>query len=71
MKPQTKRILTYLKTVGRITPMDAWSFCGVCRLSARIHELRQLGIEIKRTMIEVRNAHGEVCRVAEYRLEGK
>ena len=40
---QTTRLLAYLQTHGRITPMESWSALGIYRLSARIADLRNDG----------------------------
>ena len=60
---QSKAIADYLKAGGRITGMDALTLCGCWRLSARIFELRNDGMNIESKIV----ARGKK-RVAEYYL---
>lgn len=68
---QKERILEYLLNNKSITPMEAWNKLGVYRLGARIHDLRNDGIEIKSSLTEVKNKFGERCNVAEYSLKAE
>ena len=69
---QCDRVLTYLENHKGITPMDAWNYLGVYRLGARIWDLKhKRGIAIKKIMVDVPNRYGEICKVAEYRLEAE
>ena len=43
---QCKRIASYLKKGGRLTPIDALNMFGCFRLSARIADLRNGGMKI-------------------------
>lgn len=61
---QCKRIATYLKKGGRLTPIDALNLFGCFRLSARIADLRKMGYKVK-TRIVSRNRKN----YAEYYLE--
>ena len=61
---QCKRIATYLKGGGILTPMDALNMFGCFRLSARIADLRKMGYKVK-TRIVSRNRKN----YAEYYLE--
>lgn len=63
---QNKRILEYMETHGSINPLEAWRFCGVYRLSARISDLRARGHAIKSERVTVKNQYDEDCRVASY-----
>ena len=65
---QVQRLRKYLIAHQRITPLDAWSKLGIYRLSARIHELRQMGYGINSTKTDVINAFGEKCSVGLYEL---
>jgi len=65
---QKERVLEYLRNNKSITPMEAWNKLGVYRLGARIHDLRNYGIEIKSSFTEVKNKFGERCNVAEYSI---
>ena len=59
---QNDQVLSRLK-LGPLTPMEAWAELGVYRLSARIYELREQGVNIMTNMIE----HNDK-RYAQYRL---
>lgn len=65
---QNMRILDYLDKHGTITPYEAWEKLGIYRLSARIYELREIGVNIGKNILKVQNRFGEDCRIAEYSL---
>jgi len=67
MKSQNDAILSHLRR-SPITPLEAIQKYGCLRLGARIYDLKQSGHQIARDLIEVRNRHGEPCRVAQYYL---
>lgn len=68
---QNDKILRHIKTHKKgITQLTAIEKYGCLRLSARIADLRRMGYVIKSELVEVRNRDGEVCRVAQYTLEG-
>lgn len=46
-KSQKERILEYLKENGSITPMEALNEFGCFRLSGRIFELKEMGMNIE------------------------
>ena len=48
---QNEKLLMYLKTNGKIEPIEALNNLGIYRLSARIKELREKGHDI-RTLIK-------------------
>ena len=54
MKPSTKSVQEYLFTHGSITGLEALRKLGCFRLSARILELRQIGMQIETTYITQR-----------------
>lgn len=62
---QTQRIIEYLDKNGEITQRDAVRL-GCYRLSARILDLRQQGIEIRSETKTVRNADGSHSNIAVY-----
>lgn len=68
---QTDRILWHLRTVGPITPVDAVVLYGCTRLSARIHDLRQRGQEIRSRPVQLTNRYGEDVSYNEYYLPGE
>jgi hypothetical protein len=61
---QAERILAYLRTGARLTPLEALDRFGCFRLGARIWELKQRGAAISCRLVET--AGGK--RVAEYSL---
>ena len=66
---QETRLLEYLQTHDAgIKPLEALQELGIYRLSARIKDLRDRGHNIATNMVEVKTAHGDTSRVAEYRL---
>jgi hypothetical protein len=65
---QTDQILNYLKAGKAITPLGAIERFGCMRLAARVRDLRDMGIDVKRRMIPVVNRYGKEVMVAEYRL---
>lgn len=66
---QTTRLLDWLAAGNSINPLDSWRFLGIYRLSARIHDLKQQGWDIKTERIEVKSEiSGATARVAQYSL---
>ena len=65
---QNEAIIKYLKTHVAITQWQATEKLGILRLSARIHDLREMGYKITALEREVKTKYG-TSRVAEYRLE--
>ncbi len=67
-KTQCERLLEHLKLGLPLTAHKALYGYGCSRLAARMFDLRQLGHQIDKTMIEVPTRNGGTTRVAEYRL---
>jgi hypothetical protein len=65
---QNQQIADYLRAGNALTPGDALRLFGSARLAARIGELKNAGMEIESTMIEVTGPRG-VARVARYVLK--
>lgn len=63
-----ERILAWLKTGKPITTWDSIKHFRCTRLPARIYDLRAMGYQIEKTMMESVDADGEVTRFAQYRL---
>ena len=61
---QCKRIATYLKGGGILTPMDALDMFGCFRLSARIADIRKMGYNVKTRIVSSNRKN-----YAEYYLE--
>jgi hypothetical protein len=68
---QNVAIAKYLEEGGRLTPLDALHLFGCFRLAARIGELRNTGMEIKTTRIQVTNEAGRRVFVGQYSLEAR
>ena len=66
---QCEDILEYLRENGSITPMEAMQEFGCMRLAARITDLRERGVKIRRTMAKARNRKGQPVAFAKYVLE--
>ena len=67
-KTQCERLLEHLKLGLPLTAHKALYGYSCLRLAARIHDLKQMGHQIEKTMIEVPTRNGGTARVAEYRL---
>lgn len=65
---QHELIYQYLQIHGSITPMEAFRFLGVTKLSTRVGEMKRLGIRISGEMVNVQNRRGEDCKCMRYRL---
>jgi len=65
---QERRIYKHLQTAGTITTLEAFQLYGITRLAARIHELRERGVEIHTERKSVKNRFGETASIAEYHL---
>jgi len=50
MDTQCKQVYAYMDVNGSITSMDAFRDLGITRLSARIKDLRDSGVEIETIM---------------------
>ena len=67
---QCERLLEHLKLGLPLTAHKALYGYSCLRLAARIHDLKQLGYQIERRMVEVATRDGRRTRVAEYWLGG-
>lgn len=65
---QAQRVLRYLKRHVGITDAEARDELGISRLSGRIYELRESGVNIANVWREGTNRYGEQTRFVEYRL---
>lgn len=65
---QIEMILAYMREHWSITPMEALNHCGCMRLSARIHDLRNLGHDIVMELVTVKSRNGVKTKVSRYRL---
>lgn len=67
---QNERIERHLSKFGTITAAEAMSEYGIMRLSARIYELKKMGIRIEKETKTAMNRFGEPVSFARYRLVG-
>lgn len=67
-KTQCERLLEHLKLGLPLTAHKALYGYGCQRLAARMWDLRQVGHQIEKRMVEVATRDGGTARVAEYRL---
>ena len=65
---QASLIIEYLEEFGSITPLEAIRDIGCYRLSARISDIKNMGIPIKTEMVNVKNRRGKYSRIARYSL---
>lgn len=65
---QNREILEFMQTGKSITQFEAARLFGCYRLSARIHDLKEAGHDIKTTMKVGKKPNGNVCNYAEYTL---
>ena len=68
MTNQEERLLDYLKTNEKISPMEAWTELGIYRLSDVVFKLRNKDFEIETERKSVMNRFDEPCNFAEYKL---
>lgn len=66
---QADRIMKYIHEFGSITSLDAFRDLGITRLSARIHELRESGVEFDMTREKAKNRYGENVSYNRYSLK--
>jgi hypothetical protein len=67
---QTAKVLKYMEDKGKITTMDAFTYLGCARLSARIYDLKKAGYKIEKKTC-TKKQDGQVKRWAEYRIAGR
>ena len=68
---QNEKLLMYLKTNGKIEPLEALSNLGIYRLSARIKELRERGHDIRTLMMDSKDGESRYARYIYVALEGE
>lgn len=69
MNTTQSRVFRYMQDFGSITSIQAITDLGETRLSARIFELRRLGVGISHSKLIPTNRYGESRRVKRYILE--
>lgn len=68
---QNYRVLEYMISNGGITSFEAFKELGITRLSARIKDLRDEGVQIERIWETGKNRDGEDVRYCRYSLKPK
>ena len=63
---QNDRALAYMRSHKGIASLDAYRDLGCTRLSARIADLKGMGITIGKIMADRENRYGETVKVAQY-----
>ena len=66
---QTEKVLRYMELFGSITPYDAFNDLAITRLAARISDLANAGVKIKRERESGKNRFGESVSYTRYSLE--
>ena len=66
-----QRVYDFIKANGGITTLEANKKLGETRLSARIFELKEKGVNIQDEWVRVKNRYGESRRVKNYFIGGK
>jgi len=65
MTNQETRLLHYLESNKKISPMEAWTELGIYRLSDVVFKLRNKNYEIETERKSVLNRFDETCNFAE------
>ena len=68
LKGQTRAIKEYLETGNTLTNKEAADMFGCYRLSARIKDLRDAGMNISTIMVDGETRYGTSTRYARYKL---
>lgn len=68
IESQTKQIRSYLEAGNSITGLEAIRMFGCLRLSARIYDLRDKGMDIRTTIETKKKRNGKFRRYARYWL---
>ena len=63
-----QRVFDYMTEFGSITSLQSFVDLGETRLSGCIFQLKEKGIKISTSFIDVKNRYGESRRVKEYRI---
>lgn len=64
---QGERILDYIDTHGKITPMEAWEHLKITKLATRVSEMIRKGEKIEKRNIYYKDAEGKSKHYTEYR----
>lgn len=65
---QNEIVRAHLELNGTISTWDAFELYGITRLSARIADLKEQGVEFTRKWVTKRNRYGDLVSYLEYGL---
>lgn len=65
---QKELVLDHMRMHGSITDIEAFNLYGICRLSARIHELRNDGHTIETEFVKSKNRYGKRVAYGCYKI---
>ena len=68
MRGQRNAIITHLKSGKTITSKEAFEQYGITRLSAIIHDLKNMGYSIHTIMVDGKTRFGDSTKYAKYIL---
>lgn len=68
---QAGDVLNHLLHNDGITSMESFQEYGITRLSARVFELKDMGVEITSAPIKHKAKNGRTCTFAKYSLKGE
>lgn len=63
---QHEMIRNYIDDYGHITPMEAYGYLGITKLSTRVGEMRRAGYNIDGEMVTGENRFGAKVRYMRY-----
>lgn len=66
---QHEQILTYIRTFGSISPMEAFADLGITKLATRVSEMRKEGISFIKEPITTKNRFGRSAIFMRYKLD--
>ena len=66
---QHEQILTYIRTFGSISPMEAFADLGITKLATRVSEMRKEGISFIKEPITTKNRFGKSVIFMRYKLD--
>ena len=66
---QCEMVMKYINDFGSITTFEAFTELGITRLSSRIHDLTNQGVNFKREILSKKNRYGKSVSFMRYSLE--
>lgn len=68
---QCELVMKYIEDYGSISPLEAFNDLGITRLSARVYELRQSGVDIIGETEKAKTRYGATAYYTRYRLRNE